>query len=1438
MAESLQNANDDPSATALASLLAASDHSKSFDSLDSLDVDYTAREKEKGSFTYDRGHEKNEFDLPDLDEDNLPTLESILNEPDDSPFPLDNYGNLQSAGLIPGVPGMMKHNKPNQNGSVLRHVILKKISGQMLDACERRTAGLPTAMAVSSVIAVGTSHGLVLIFEPRDQALKFILGSTEDGAKYGAVTALGINLDCSRLLCGYAKGQITMWDLNNGNCLRVITDAHPPEYAVLHLQFTDDSTVAMCNDSSGSVYSLNFRRFLTRSCESVCFFSGSKGEVCVMAPLHLHPDMKHSQLSDSSLLALASLTKVIIVSMKPSPKAIFTKKLPGGQNTLPLLGWQFAVIQKEKQAKHLCPVLAFARDRQIHFYQIWKQDEEFCCIHFKTIETEYSLVSMHWMNPKIIVTIDVLERIRTIDVGTSEELECLDLGIVQLVYGSSYFKSLSTGGNVSKALNAASEYACYHSVQVFNGQLLLLGTKTIHCLTIRTWKDRIDYFVRQNMFLEALKLGLSFYEEKAKAVVNLAGTRKKRRLYVGEEIAEVLLSYVDVSMTVNCPKTHDEATLRGYYSSLVPTCVEYCVATDNLRLLFGEIYERFSEDSVAKHVLLEGLEPYILDDKVGTLTPVVMQDLVEHFEQTGQLNKLEACLVHLDVTAVNLHHMVKLCWTHALYDLAIYVYNKGMADYITPLEELLGILKSLVKNKKTLDQSDSVIGYKILVYISCCLAGKQYPRGLIAEEMIPHVKHDVFECIVKRRAKDPVEGDPSFPYLHILLEFDTREFLNVMSIAFEEPEFEADGGSGLVSKRQRVVDILLQIMVTDVTFSPTQVGWLFTFIARQMAKFEKSIRVNKLLFEQVLEYLSNSDDNSRHEERQQALLELLAAGGLKQFDDERIIALAESAKFYRVCEVLYEKKNMYAKVFSCYTRDPARKQQSFSYIDELLQDDSFTDLQRAEVQDAVLASLNELVVIDSSRTAGMIANHFPDCIDHVVGKLEYEPKVQYQFLKGIFQPQESAAPSSSRKMIGKSRDAFVPEPSIHEQFIELMCRYDPGDVYLYLRGTDNYRLEQSLAIVQRMKIVDANAFLLEKTGDVQGAFKLLLDNLKAKAAAFSQSFAEGDDPMSSREGREKRRALKNALNAVIQLCQRNSSRLDNEDREALWFPLLESVMAPQRRVKDVTSPHFVAFKDMTKQVLSSMMGYIALPAVLQKIMQDPAYNTGKFGEIKELILGMLDTYNYELTLLETTKSLLGTDLHTAYCKQKQSLSRGFSPDKLLCGLCLEKYGMRTTPDSINDISLFKCGHSFHKQCLEGAIGFGSELACLLCNKASVMLSSTSSASHDKSTKSKTSSPGPSRGKSKMRTKKKADPEQILNEQQIVALSNLEKHNREASKLNLLADLSTNESFRDWARSSSSTITRSMPASFLKSPEKLSLAGKDFQLKLAPSGINR
>lgn len=144
---------------------------------------------------------------------NLPSLESILQEDDSSVYQfeeidtahisnnesrlVDNDGNTSLASVaLPSaaqsnIADLLKTKRPTVHGSILRHVILKRVSSQMLDACNRRDAGLPSAMAVSNLVAIGTSRGLTLVFEPRHQVLKLLLGTNKDGEKYGAVTALG-----------------------------------------------------------------------------------------------------------------------------------------------------------------------------------------------------------------------------------------------------------------------------------------------------------------------------------------------------------------------------------------------------------------------------------------------------------------------------------------------------------------------------------------------------------------------------------------------------------------------------------------------------------------------------------------------------------------------------------------------------------------------------------------------------------------------------------------------------------------------------------------------------------------------------------------------------------------------------------------------------------------------------------------------------------------------------------------------------------------------------------------------------------------------------------------------------------------------------------------------------------------------------------------------
>ena len=92
-------------------------------------------------------------------------------------------------------------------------------------------------------------------------------------------------------------------------------------------------------------------------------------------------------------------------------------------------------------------------------------------------------------------------------------------------------------------------------------------------------------------------------------------------------------------------------------------------------------------------------------------------------------------------------------------------------------------------------------------------------------DMVAKVKYDVYTCLTTIHTKRHKDGELVYPYLRTLLHFDTQGLLNVLSIAFEEPEFQSELGK---CQKQRLVDNLLEIMVhqdsSRNSFSPSQVS--------------------------------------------------------------------------------------------------------------------------------------------------------------------------------------------------------------------------------------------------------------------------------------------------------------------------------------------------------------------------------------------------------------------------------------------------------------------------------------------------------------------------------------------------------------------------------------------------------------------------------------
>ena len=52
----------------------------------------------------------------------------------------------------------------------------------------------------------------------------------------GSVSALAIKRDNSRLLCGYSRGNVSLWNLQSGEMIKIFTELHSPQTTVLHLK--------------------------------------------------------------------------------------------------------------------------------------------------------------------------------------------------------------------------------------------------------------------------------------------------------------------------------------------------------------------------------------------------------------------------------------------------------------------------------------------------------------------------------------------------------------------------------------------------------------------------------------------------------------------------------------------------------------------------------------------------------------------------------------------------------------------------------------------------------------------------------------------------------------------------------------------------------------------------------------------------------------------------------------------------------------------------------------------------------------------------------------------------------------------------------------------------------------------------------------------------
>lgn len=530
-------------------------------------------------------------------------------------------------------------------------------------------------------------------------------------------------------------------------------------------------------------------------------------------------------------------------------------------------------------------------------------------------------------------------------------------------------------------------------------------------------------------------------------------------------------------------------------------------------------------------------------------------------------------------------------------------------------------------------------------------------RDLLSREFeYRRISFQVLRCLTSLHSKCAADTELSYPYLRQLLKFDTRETLNVISLAFQEKEFTGELGQ---SHRQRIVNILLEILTPESatvrlknlnfvrTFSVSTVSefslqWsdiacLLNFISNQISSRnlpEDSNLLNKVLNYLKMEHIQNETPR-QHVEREEAWLQLIEADCLTHIPTAEHLKMAQSAKCYRVIENLMEKRKHYQEILSCYVCDPYRHNELWNYVRKHI------GTPPRRIYEQLLEHFEKCVEINCEEITRIVIDYFMPNLNRFIRLLDNNETSLYLFLDQL------------------NKNQVQLELNDCETYLQLLCKYNAENVEPFLQSNENYRIENALEIVKAFQLTNCSIYLYEKQGDFQSAFNLSIELLKEAPESTSES-----------------RAL-----IVSSLCSRASLVLPESEREKLWFTFLKLILPRP----DLTQ--------VTRTILHAASGHVNLTNLVQLVLTSGT-STGNFGDIKQLLVGMLSNSRYETLLLHTTSKVLGRDLHDLFVKEKKASAQGLFIKSIKCVVCrIRLYNQQDV------VAFGTCSHVVHFNCL-------------------------------------------------------------------------------------------------------------------------------------------
>lgn len=833
---------------------------------------------------------------------------------------------------------------------------------------------------------------------------------------------------------------------------------------------------------------------------------------------------------------------------------------------------------------------------------------------------EEAIVAVQWLSRSVLAVLTISQRLIILEDLSMRMTEAFDL-IHKYIYHADIFSTqlhalVEQLDEEDTSMHGVVADAFYMSLKAYKGRIFLLGFNDVSIGSLSNWADRLIALMENGDYVGAIQLATSYYTGDAnKLTIGLPEDASSRHQMVQDKLMEIMTASLKYAFS---QRQKNRSSADDYHMhELAETCFTACYSVGDIDFLFDEVYEWY-EDGDSEGIFLEVLEPYILEKTIRTVPPTVVKAMVTHFVGQGWESRLEEMICHMETTTLDIDQITLLCKQHGLYDALIYVWNQALDDYITPLTDLLTLLKPVTQGSDygaarngVEDEIFNVNALKIFPYLSYTLTGRIYPTGeVIDAEPAFKAKAELYWFLFsgntiewpKGSSKEFLtrpagEQEPPFPYLRMILKLDAPSFLSALNEAFEDPflnesqDKQLDGGSGkdlpeeqvfgMTVDRQYIVSILLEIMNSD-DFAAEDTIYLDMFIARNLPKFQQYLIIPGSTLDKIISGLCHYPGADLAEDAQLSLEYLLSV--YQPPDLKPMIPLFQKACFYSVLKRIYKTDKRYGLLVQTYFEDPEDQEGVFSCLVDCFKFQAgLTKRQIQDVQDVIRQHSTDLVALNPTQAAETLNAYAPELHRFIIDSLLDGSELQYIYLKALLEPESETS--------GQLESTF--DRDFIELFVKLMCRYNPTHVSDYVSSVQatNLRLDKLLPTMEDTGVIDAAIILMAREGQVHDAMGRLTKHLHTLESALhgllSGTSNDKQDVDTQELAEELLKALQKYTHVGIWLCQgqmKTSKQTRAVQRrqgspapsdlalnEKLWLEMIDTTVQITRNLSTIVS---------------------------------------------------------------------------------------------------------------------------------------------------------------------------------------------------------------------------------------------------------------------------